>query len=579
MSDETYYTVLNVKETASAVEIKTAYWGLIKQVHPDAITNLTPYLRKIAEDKAKEIIEAYGVLSNSGKRQDYDRQLAAYRRQSASQAPPTPQSPPTPQATPTPPPQQPSQCPICGRSDGGHSAACVNSRGTSTTTPTATAPQPKVVRWLGYNWSPLMRWTREHPFIVVFAVLFSVVFIASFFPDANTSQSPANQGQYSVTDIDQPPTTKSTSQSSGSKLPSTNSASVASTGLYSQYPCDFRDKISPIDGKPCSENHDQSLVAKTQVFAVDEKTTGTLPPSISVSGTYVGTVRNQTVNLSSPFAAVFHQTNSGALEGCMEVQPPLYGSGSLHGTMHGSHIDFAVADITFRGDASKSGIAGSYVVARQEGNQLGEFHLTKQPGAESFYHCKGGVLTAVPQTHGDVPVGYKVLPPAAKLTVESPNAPATDSKTLAETRVGPKQLDLSGMTSSERQSIEAACSHAKYIEGPAAYDRCLVRQFDAWATGPKEPDLSGLTSAEHQSIQAACSHAKYIDGPMAYDRCLVQQLQAWTVGPKRPDLSSLTSSERQSIEAACSHAKYIEGPAAYDRCLVRQLEALANYRQ
>src|ERR1700685_310378 len=106
MSDETYYTVLNVKETASPAEIKTAYRDLIKQVHPDTIANLAPFLRKIAEDKAKEITEAYGVLSNPSKRQDYDRQLAAYRRQSASHAPSTPQAPPTSQAPPTP-PQQP----------------------------------------------------------------------------------------------------------------------------------------------------------------------------------------------------------------------------------------------------------------------------------------------------------------------------------------------------------------------------------------------------------------------------------------------------------------------------------------
>src|SRR5579864_4867922 len=92
MSDETYYTVLNVKETASLSEIKTSYRDLIKQVHPDTIANLAPYLRKIAEDKAKEITEAYTVLSNTSKRGDYDKQLAEYRRQTMPQAPPTPQS-------------------------------------------------------------------------------------------------------------------------------------------------------------------------------------------------------------------------------------------------------------------------------------------------------------------------------------------------------------------------------------------------------------------------------------------------------------------------------------------------------
>jgi hypothetical protein len=84
------------------------------------------------------------------------------------------------------------------------------------------------------------------------------------------------------------------------------------------------------------------------------------------------------------------------------------------------------------------------------------------------------------------------------------------------------------LTSSERQSIEAACSHPKYSEGPAAYDQCLHRQLEAWAAGPKQPNLSGLNSSERQSIEAACSHAKYSEGPLAYDRCLIQQLQALT---------------------------------------------------
>jgi len=141
------------------------------------------------------------------------------------------------------------------------------------------------------------------------------------------------------------------------------------------------------------------------------------------------------------------------------------------------------------------------------------------------------------------------------------------------------QPNFSGLTPSERQSIESACSHAKYLEGPAAYDQCLNRQFEAWVSGPREPDLSALSYTERQSIQSACSHAKYLEGPAAYDRCLVRQLGIWEAGPRQPDLSALTPSERQSIQSACSHSKYLEGPAAYNRCLVRQLEALNNYRR
>jgi hypothetical protein len=308
MSDETYYTVLNVKETASPAEIKTAYRDLIRQVHPDTIANLAPFLRRIAEEKAKEIIEAQTVLSNASKRRDYDRQLAEYRRQTMPQAPPAPRTtrPPTASATSF------GYCNNCGTAlyARGYCPKC-----RKFATPAASPPRPQAVRWLGYR-ALLMRWSREHPFILVFAVLFPVVFLASFFPDAETSQAPE------------------------SKPLSRNNVAAASTGLYSKYPCDFRDKISPIDGKPC------------------------------------------------------------------------------------------------------------------------------------------------------------------------------------------RQPDLSVLTSSERQSIEAACSHAKYTEGPAAYDRCLGRQLEEWTVGPKEPDLSSLTFSKRQSIEAECSHAKYMEGPAAYDRCLVRQLGA-----------------------------------------------------
>jgi hypothetical protein len=557
MSDETYYTVLNIKETASAAEIRTAYLDLIKQVHPDTITGLAPYLRQLAEDKAKEITEAYGVLSSSSKRQDYDRQLAAYRRQSAPPAPRTPQAPPTP------PPQQSSQCPICGRSDGGHSATCIKSRTSQVSTPSGAVnrPGPTTLRWLGYNWTPLIDWSCKHPLIVVLTVLFSSLFIASIFSGENTSQ----------------PESKTQSV--------TNNAAAASTGPYSKFPCDARYTISPIDGKPCIERHGQSVAAPPPGFVVDEKAALALP-TISVSGTYTGTVHNQTVNLDSTFTVVLHQTEVGLLDGCVDIKPPLYGSGPLHGSISSAHLHFVVGDVTFRGDASKSGIAGSYVVARQEGDQLGDFRLSKQTASNAASVCTNGkvstfeVVDAVrsPQQLDHTPSASQVLTPSAKLTARTPNA-AVDSTVSSEIHIVPKQLDLSSLTFSERQSIESACSQAKYLQGPAAYDQCLVRQIRSWSAGPKQPDLSNMTPPERQSIESACSQAKYLEGPAAYDQCLVRQIQSWSAGPRRPDLSNLTSSERQSIESACSQAKFLEGPAAYNRCLVGQLRALANFRQ
>lgn len=62
-----YYEVLGVQRNATEAEIKKAYRGLARQYHPDVSTAPN------AEDKFKEINEAYEVLSDQEKRATYDR--------------------------------------------------------------------------------------------------------------------------------------------------------------------------------------------------------------------------------------------------------------------------------------------------------------------------------------------------------------------------------------------------------------------------------------------------------------------------------------------------------------------------
>ncbi|MFC7684627.1 molecular chaperone DnaJ [Ureibacillus sp. GCM10028918] len=66
MSKRDYYEVLGVSKSASKDDIKKAYRKLSKQYHPDI--NKEPG----ADEKFKEIAEAYEVLSDDAKRSQYD---------------------------------------------------------------------------------------------------------------------------------------------------------------------------------------------------------------------------------------------------------------------------------------------------------------------------------------------------------------------------------------------------------------------------------------------------------------------------------------------------------------------------
>ncbi|MCQ2052908.1 MAG: molecular chaperone DnaJ [archaeon] len=63
-----YYEVLGVSKNASQDEIKSAYRKMARQYHPD----VSKESKEVAEEKFKEISEAYEVLSDVNKRQMYD---------------------------------------------------------------------------------------------------------------------------------------------------------------------------------------------------------------------------------------------------------------------------------------------------------------------------------------------------------------------------------------------------------------------------------------------------------------------------------------------------------------------------
>ncbi len=63
-----FYEVLGVQKDAAPDDIKKAFRELAKQWHPDR----NPEKKKEAEEKFKEIAEAYAVRSDEQKRKQYD---------------------------------------------------------------------------------------------------------------------------------------------------------------------------------------------------------------------------------------------------------------------------------------------------------------------------------------------------------------------------------------------------------------------------------------------------------------------------------------------------------------------------
>lgn len=79
MADD-YYSILGISKTASTGEIKKAYRKLALKYHPDKNEG-----DKALEDKFKKISEAYAVLSDPKKKNQYDTYGSADFQQRFSQ--------------------------------------------------------------------------------------------------------------------------------------------------------------------------------------------------------------------------------------------------------------------------------------------------------------------------------------------------------------------------------------------------------------------------------------------------------------------------------------------------------------
>jgi curved DNA-binding protein CbpA len=78
-----YYLLLEIAPTASADEVKRAFRAQIARYHPDKVQHLGQEFQAMAADRAAELTEAYRILSDEGRRAEYDRARGTTRSETA----------------------------------------------------------------------------------------------------------------------------------------------------------------------------------------------------------------------------------------------------------------------------------------------------------------------------------------------------------------------------------------------------------------------------------------------------------------------------------------------------------------
>jgi len=103
-----YYELLELPPTATADDIKRAFRAQIARYHPDKVQHLGKEFQDMAAGRAAELTEAYRILSDEGRRAEYDRTSAAggtaAAGSAAASAPPRPDAGAGHAAPPPPPP-------------------------------------------------------------------------------------------------------------------------------------------------------------------------------------------------------------------------------------------------------------------------------------------------------------------------------------------------------------------------------------------------------------------------------------------------------------------------------------------
>ena len=73
---DTYYTLLEIPQTATAEEVAAAYQRERERYRPERVAALGDEFRRIAEQRSAALDQAYAALSDAAQRAEYDRSLS-----------------------------------------------------------------------------------------------------------------------------------------------------------------------------------------------------------------------------------------------------------------------------------------------------------------------------------------------------------------------------------------------------------------------------------------------------------------------------------------------------------------------
>ena len=371
----TYYDILGVPRTASKEEIKQAYRKLAQDYHPDKLAGIPPAVAKLAEEKFKDVQEAYEILSKH--RAEYDNQLQAI-------ASPSPTPPPAPKrkarsAAPCSPPPTPPGSQTKAQSAGPATAP----------SPSHSVPATKIRR-------KFLEWNIFTVLICFFwGIIITTEIVGVFVTPEKPKQTGPTVNQSSAINQSSPVPAILTypEEAANPELPHYDkngnrlipevviiprvkpNAKVGEVRIIQGYQYHFNGDYW-VRGERSQSSAAQEKTADNKVVTPSSNEL----PSKSAEQ-FGGIVHNQLSNVSAEFGIVV-QDAEGVLTGCMSVRQPLFGSGPLSGRVAGGDVSFvvtsAIGKITFVGRRYVDSISGTYRVERESSPiELGNFTLSK----------------------------------------------------------------------------------------------------------------------------------------------------------------------------------------------------------